>query len=281
MRKASPTRAMFYAPITANMMLRGSLVSYAPDEPAAAPAPAASLYPADGGAAAAAAPAGEATTAAPAGNDTVAGGSGTDTVAAGTGADTTSGGLGTDTVAGGETTAGNDTQSGQDTQSGTDVLTADSYKFNLPDGVSVDETALTSLKTTLAEAKVSPEVAQSLLDMHVKQLEASGQAFTTQQKAAWDSTIEGWKTAINSDPELGGDKRAAVTSNIAKALDEYGDAKTRAAFDLTGSGWNPDIIRFVNRMATALSEGKPHAAGGPSGAKPSSVGAALYPDPQT
>lgn len=158
-------------------------------------------------------------------------------------------------------------------------LTPDSYQFKLPDGVTPDEATLTSLKETLATSQVPAEVGQKLIDMHVAELNKSAEAFAQGQAAAWTTTVDQWKSEVEADPELGGDKKPIVTAAIARALDEYGDPSTRQAFDLTGVGWNPHVIKFIYRMAAALNEGSPHPASGAMGKSNRTPGDILYPDP--
>lgn len=161
---------------------------------------------------------------------------------------------------------------------GSDSLTAASYDFILPEGVSVDEASMTTLKETLAKSQVPPEVGQSLIDLHIAELNRSAEAFAAQQTEAWTSTLDEWKAAINADPELGGSKKATVTASIANAFDLYGTPEARQAFDVTGAGWNPHIIKFIHKMALALSEGTHVPSNGPSAKRGSTPAAVLYPD---
>lgn len=190
-----------------------------------------------------------------------------------------------ETPAGEASTSGTETAAEGETkvegEEAPDALTPESYEFKLPDGVTVDETAMASLKQTLATSKVAPEVAQSLLDLHVAELNKSAEAFATAQAAAWTSTLDGWKAAVSADPELGGANKAAVTSAIATALDEYGSLEARQAFDLTGVGWNPAVIKFIYKMSKALSEGTQHPANGPSSNRTRAPADVLYPPKET
>jgi hypothetical protein len=159
-------------------------------------------------------------------------------------------------------------------------LTAESYQFNLPDGVTVDEGQMTSLKETLAKANVSPEVGQSLLDLHVAELNRSAEAFAKAQQDAWAETVNTWKAELDADPEFSGENKAKVTSAIGRALDDYGSLEARHAFDLTGAGMNPAIVRFVHNMARALQEGTSIPAPGPA-SRPRTTAETLYPDNPT
>lgn len=255
------------------------------------PAAAASLYPADGGAAAAAAAlaAGGNTQTAPAGTDTVAGGAGTDTVA---GTDTTTGATGTDTVSGGQ---GNDSISGTDTQGGTeaaaagndsisgeagaDSITADSFQFTLPEGFTEDAGLQTEARQAFLDAGVKPEKAQALVDLFGKAVKAS----TDRATAAHQTEQANWLTEINKMPEFQGPTRETSLQAIGRLFDEYGTPEAKAALDRNGIGNNPALVKMMQKIATALTEGAPARQGSPppnrndGTRKPTTVGESLYP----
>lgn len=159
------------------------------------------------------------------------------------------------------------------------ALSADSYELKLPEGVILDEASVSVFKEQLVAASVPPEAAQSLLDLHTSEMAKAATAWADAQQAAWTTTVDGWKSAIASDPDIGGAKQAETQLSIARALDEYGTPETRAAFDLTGAGWNPGIIKFVAKMAAALSEGSLRAATDPPrDPKSRDPAAVLYPN---
>lgn len=157
------------------------------------------------------------------------------------------------------------------------ALKAEDYKFTLPEGVSVDETILGEFKNVAADWKLDNAKAQSLVDMQLRATEVAVNATAEAIKTQWKTTIDTWKGEIDSDPVLGGSNKDKVLTTLGRALDEYGDKSTREAFDLTGAGWNPAILRFVHKMAAALSEGSPVPAGTPAVRKPTTLGTSLYP----
>lgn len=219
---------------------------------AAAPAAGApaSLYPADGGAAAAAA-----AQPALAGADTTAAGAGTDTVAAGAGTDTVAAGAGTDTV------SGTDTQAGTDTTAGTDSLSAASYDFKLPEGFIGDDALTTQAKDTFAAAGVAPDKAQGLVDLFGKAMKASADA----QVAAHTTQQNTWIAEINSMPEFTGPTRETSLASIGKLFDEFGTPEAKAALNSYGVGNNPALVKMMLKIASTVSEGAPSGQGRPTG----------------
>jgi hypothetical protein len=114
--------------------------------------------------------------------------------------------------------------------------------------------------------------------MYFEAQEGLIQQLATANQKAWDTTIDTWKAEIEADPVIGGDKSKAAQETLGKALDEYGSPEARRAFEVTAAGWNPHIIRFVHKMAQALSEGGIVVAPGPAKQSPKTLGQALYPD---
>lgn len=166
-----------------------------------------------------------------------------------------------------------------------DALTPDSYTLTTPEGFVVNEEALAAFKGQMATANVPPEAAQSLFDLYASQSAAAATAFETAQTAAWDSTITAWKAERLADPTIGGGNVAVVDAAIGRALDEYGGATpaerqaTRSAFDLTGAGHNPAVIRLIYSMASALSEGSPVSGARPVGKTNATPAERLYGTP--
>lgn len=149
------------------------------------------------------------------------------------------------------------------------------YEFKAPEGVTLDEKQIADFTALAQEAKVDPAVAQKFLDAHFTALNAQAKSFVEQQGEAWKKTTDGWKAEVAADPILGANK-VEVQSTIARALDEFGSKEAREAFDLTGAGENPAVIRMIYKMAQALSEGTPTPMGKPAGKAPQTFGERLY-----
>lgn len=156
------------------------------------------------------------------------------------------------------------------------------YKeFTLPEGVKADDPAvkagIESFKAIAAAAGMSQDDAQKLVDQHFSDLrEAANQPYKL-----WEDTQAKWQGEVKADPEIGGTNYEPMKASIAKAIDKFGGkeaAKVREAFNFTGAGNHPEIIRFLSRMAKAVNE-PGHVAGGaavtPDPKNPASV---LYPN---
>lgn len=155
-------------------------------------------------------------------------------------------------------------------EEGSDTV-ASPIEVTLPEGFEANDVVLSEFKSLAAEAGLNSDNAQKIVDMYAKQVQGIVEA----QTKAWTDTQDAWKAELAKDPELGGDKKDAAMVTIGRALDEYGTPEARVAFEQTGAGWNPAIVRLFHKMATALSEGGPAATPRPA-AQPKRGVAALY-----
>jgi hypothetical protein len=160
---------------------------------------------------------------------------------------------------------------------GEETTSSSALELKLPEGVEVAQDVLDSFTSMAAEAGLNSETAQKLLDLHLSQLTSASELFETAQTQAFTDTIETWKGEIAKDPELGGANQAKVQEVLGKALDTYGSKEAREAFDQTGAGWNPAIVRTMYKMAQALAEGTSVIAPKPAITKLRGS-AALYPE---
>jgi len=154
-------------------------------------------------------------------------------------------------------------------------------EFKLPEGVKADEPAtkagLESFKAIAGAAGMTQEAAQSLVDQHFKDLqEAANQPYKL-----WEETQTKWQQEVKGDKEIGGANYEPMKASIAKAIDKFGGpeaAKIREAFNFTGAGNHPEIIRFLARLAKSVNE-PAHVAGSAAVTPdPKNPAAVLYPN---
>ncbi|CAB5083021.1 hypothetical protein IST4116A_01209 [Burkholderia cenocepacia] len=149
--------------------------------------------------------------------------------------------------------------------------------FKLPEGVQADEKMMSDFKTTAREAGLSQDQAQKLVDLHTDAVKAATDASTQ----LWYDTQKQWQAEVLKDPEIGGANFEPMKATVAQAIDAVGGedaAKIRQAFDYTGAGNNPDIIRFLYRLGKAIGEGGAVASGTPAAVDaPKTAAEKLYP----
>lgn len=140
-----------------------------------------------------------------------------------------------------------------------DPIDPASYTLALPETFQVDETTLTEARELFAAAGVPQDKAQSLIDLYAKtqtaQATAAATEFSTQQSA--------WLTELNAMPQFQGATRETSLAQIGRVFDEYGPT-AREAFNNPLIGNNPEVVKFMLKIAGTLSEGAPSAPGRPA-----------------
>lgn len=166
----------------------------------------------------------------------------------------------------GQTKTETDTQQDKSTETKPEVKVGapDKYEvFTVPEGIKLEGETLTKAQDLFKGLGLTQDAAQSLVDFHTAQLTAAAEAPTR----AYNEMRDGWKTAAQSDPDIG-PKAAAIKENIGRAYDTLGDPKLVADFkeamNLTGVGDHPAFIKVLNKWATQVTEGRNVRAGGPS-----------------
>lgn len=126
--------------------------------------------------------------------------------------------------------------------------------------MTLDNDSMTSFLSVMNDAAMSPqERAQALITLQAslatKSSEAGSQAWNDQQAA--------WQAEISADPALGGANLTNTIAGIGNLMDRFGNADVRAAFDSTGAGNNPHIVRFLTTLVSQLREPAPINPGNP------------------
>lgn len=137
------------------------------------------------------------------------------------------------------------------------------YEIKVPEGIEIDEKAVTDFKAIMADDKLSPaDRANKLVEMHAAALKASAE----KPMQLWFDTQKKWQDEVRADKEIGGTNLDANRSNIAKAItDIMGDqaAATFEALKYTGAANHPAIVRLFARMSKVFVEGGPAAGSAP------------------
>lgn len=127
------------------------------------------------------------------------------------------------------------------------------YEFKFPENFTPSEKDVSEFTDLLREHKASPELGQRLVDFYADEVQRIEQA----QRETWDRTQTEWQDQVRKDPDLGGDKFDTVMRNCGRVMDEFGTQALREVLTATGAGNHPEVIRFVNKIAAAIGEGKP------------------------
>lgn len=122
--------------------------------------------------------------------------------------------------------------------------------FNLPEGMSVEDSTLQSFLPLAKELNLDQGQAQKLVDYEAGRV----QEMINTQEQVWSDLRQEWRTAVKSDKEIGGpafDESLAASKTF---LRKYGTPELMEALNSTGMGDHPEFIRAFARAGKAMKE---------------------------
>jgi len=145
-------------------------------------------------------------------------------------------------------------------------------EIKLAEGFEVDEATAKSFVDTVNKFGLPRDAIAELVTLQSNAMKAASE----KGSALWTKMQEDWQAEIKADPAIGGEKLAENLGAVAKVIDKYGTPELRAAFDMTGAGNNPHVIRFMAKIAKDLNEPGPIPGAPAVGAK--DAAATLFPN---
>lgn len=141
--------------------------------------------------------------------------------------------------------------------------------LKLPEGVKADDPLFADFAATAAEHNLTPEAAQAIIDKVLPGLHTQLQTLRDEPIRLATERLKGWEQAIHADAEIGGAKLNEVKTTVTRAMAQFGNPdEIKAALNETGAGSNPVLIKWLNKMASALGEGTAVTNGNPALPKP-------------
>lgn len=127
----------------------------------------------------------------------------------------------------------------------------------LPEGVQLAPEAMTQLNDVLQNPESTVEQrAQALIEMNQSDLAAQRESMETENESVWETTQTEWRDAVQNDPEIGGAKLTESLANVAALLEQHTDIPgLREAFDVTGAGNHPAVVKMLARLGAQFKEG--------------------------
>lgn len=122
----------------------------------------------------------------------------------------------------------------------------ESYEFQMPEGVQLDEAAATEFSAIAKELKLDQATAQKVADVGAKMAQRQAEAHA--------NLVESWAASVKTDPEIGGDKMPENLATARKAMDAFGTPALKELLNSTGLGNNPEVIRAFFKAGKAISE---------------------------
>jgi hypothetical protein len=140
----------------------------------------------------------------------------------------------------------------------------------MPEGFTLDAADGASLLTILNNQELSAtDRANALISLQASLTTKSSEAGSQ----AWNDEQANWQAEVAADPVLGGANLAATIAGIGTLMNRFATPEARAAFDKSGAGNNPHIVRFLSTLVGQLKEPSPLDPGNPGngGARKSSA----------
>jgi len=125
------------------------------------------------------------------------------------------------------------------------------YEFTLPEGMELDNKLADTITPIFKEIGVSQEQAQKLVDAYAPYVQEQVKAQQEESINYWKEQVEGWKT--ESLKSLGANPKKEMTY-AGKAIEKFGSKELRAAFENTGFGNHPEIVKFCVNVGKRLAE---------------------------
>lgn len=155
---------------------------------------------------------------------------------------------------------------------GDDVVPETYADFNLPDGMILDEAALSEIDPIFKDLGLSQDKAQKLIDVYANQIQAGEQ----KQVDTFNQLMDDWLGQSKNDGEFGGEKFAENVKIAQSAISRYGTPELKQLMMDHGMGNHPEMIRFMVRVGHTLKEDVPGDSGNNSPAPRDRV-SILYP----
>jgi hypothetical protein len=141
------------------------------------------------------------------------------------------------------------------------------YKFDVPEGVTLDEGDLKQFTEIAKELKLPQDQASKLVGLAIAREQARAEAFVKQ--------VQTWADEVKADKELGTDESIATAK---KAID-LGPPELKELLNSTGLGNHPVVVRWALSVGKALSEDKFIAGKDGGNAQPKTLEERLYGKP--
>lgn len=122
------------------------------------------------------------------------------------------------------------------------------YELNLPNGSTLKQDEVDKIAALAKERGLSNDDAQKLVEE--KSQEKTN--FIEAQKQEFSQLRATWKDQFIKDPELGGENAKASAEHAKRFVDRFASDDLKKAFNETGFGDHPELIRLMARAGKAM-----------------------------
>lgn len=139
------------------------------------------------------------------------------------------------------------------------------YELKLPEGSTLDQSAIDRVSAYAKEMKLSQDMAQAVLDREHLAVDSYAKALDSQFAAV----KEEWKQNGFKDKEIGGDAYRENAELAKRVVAKYASEEFAKILDESGYGNHPELIRTFLRIGKAMAEDKLVMPGAQAGGKKS------------
>jgi hypothetical protein len=135
------------------------------------------------------------------------------------------------------------------------------YDLKAPEQSTMSAAHLERIASEAKERGLTAQEAQALVERDARVIALERESLTT----AWDGTRKAWREEAQADKEFGGERFKESLEGVKRLLEKYAPPKLIEVLETTGTGDNPDLFRFLARLARAAREDKVPGGGAPAG----------------
>lgn len=128
-------------------------------------------------------------------------------------------------------------------------LVPDTYEITTSNGEQLEGEDLDKLNQVCKQAGITQKQAQMLFSAY----ENDVTNFNQQLQSSYNQQLQSWRDAVMNDRELGQDNFEKTKANIKNVISRFGSSELSDFLNKSGLGYNPDFVRFVNKVGSLIS----------------------------
>jgi hypothetical protein len=150
--------------------------------------------------------------------------------------------------------------------------------FTMPEGVTVDATALANFTPALKSLDLTQEQAQQLVNVYAtenqRQVTEFAKSLENPQTAVQQAGLmlnghrDAWASQIKADKDIGGANFDANVQTAQRALARFGTPELKELLNTTGLGNHPELVRMFVAVGKQIREDNPQYGSTATGRKP-------------
>ena len=128
-------------------------------------------------------------------------------------------------------------------------LIPDAYEITTSTGEQLGGEDLDKLNQVCKKAGITQKQAQMLFSAY----ENDVFNFNQQLQSSYNQQLQSWRDTVMNDRELGQENFEKTKANIKNVIGRFGSSELSDFLNKSGLGYNPDFVRFVNKVGSLIS----------------------------